>query len=74
MSPYATVIAETLEVSSARAVLVEAYLRLQYGTLGNLSRVDIQREYGADGIGATIDAAPDRAVTLAASYGLKVPQ
>lgn len=67
---HAKTIAETLKISQERAVLVEAYLRLQYGTIGQLSRVDIVREYRSGGISATIDADLPAALQLAKSYGL----
>jgi len=66
---YQTILAETLQITPSRAVLVEAYLRLQYGSLGNLSRDDFRREYKA-GISAAIDADPAEAAALAQSFGL----
>lgn len=69
MSAYQQVLADTLKISPQRAVLVEAYLRLQYSTLGHLSRADFRHEY-TRGISDTIDADPESARALAASYGL----
>lgn len=70
MSAYQQVLADTLHISPARAVLVEAYLRLQYSTLGHLSRADFRHEYTHGGISEAIDADPESARALAASYGL----
>ena len=66
---YQTILAETLQITPSRAVLVEGYLRLQYGSLSNLSREDFRREYRA-GISDAIDAAPAEAAVLARSFGL----
>lgn len=71
MSAYSNVIAETLKISNERAVLVEAYLRLQYSTLGHLSRADFRHEYTRGGISATIDADLGQALRLAKSFGLQ---
>lgn len=68
---YQTIIADILKITPQRAVLVEAYLRLQYGTLDHLSRAAIWHEYTHGGISATIDADPDQAVRLARSIGLE---
>lgn len=68
---HAKTIADILKIGQERAVLVEAHLRLQYGTIGQLSRADIQREYRSGGISATIDANPTAAVELAESFGLR---
>lgn len=70
MSAYQKILADTLHISPERAVLVEAYLRLQYSTLGHLSREDFRHEYTRGGISDTIDADPESARALAASYGL----
>lgn len=67
---YQKVLADTLHISPARAVLVEAYLRLQYSTLWHLSRADFRHEYTRGGISEAIDADPESARALAASYGL----
>lgn len=67
---YRAVIAETLNITPERARQVEGYLRLQYGTLGSLSREDIAREYTAGGISASIDADPSGADALADSFAL----
>ena len=71
MSAYQTILAETLKITPERAVLVEAYLRLQYSTLGHLSRADFRREYTRGGISATIDADVEQAIGLAKSFGLQ---
>ena len=69
MAHSSSMIAETLKISPERATLVEAYLRLEHGTLDHLSRVDVRREY-ARGISATIDANLEQAIALARSFGL----
>lgn len=71
MSPYSNVIADTLKISAERAVLVESFLRLQYSTLGHLSRADFRHEYTRGGISAAIDADPKGAIALAKSFGLQ---
>ena len=71
MSAYQTILAETLKITPERAVLVEAYLRLQYSTLGHLSRADFLSEYTRGGISATIDADVEQAIGLAKSFGLQ---
>ena len=63
--------ADTLKITPQRAVLVEAYLRLQYSTLGHLSRIDFRREYTKGGISDAIDADPEEAIALAKSFGLQ---
>ena len=69
MAMYNDIIRDTLHVNANRASLVEAYLRLQYGTLDALSRVDIRREYSTNGISDAIDADVEGAIRLAKSYG-----
>lgn len=69
-SGYTVTIAETLKVTKDRARLVEAYLRLQYGTLDALSRMDFCREYRRGGISAAIDADVNGAIRLADSYAI----
>lgn len=71
MTAYKTILEETLKITPDRAILVESYLRLQYGTLDNLSRADFQREYAIGGISDAIDADVDQAIRLAQSFGLK---
>lgn len=71
MTAYQDIIASALGITHDRAILVEAYLRLQYSTLGNLSEHDMRREYTRGGISATIDADPAQARSLARSYGLQ---
>ncbi len=66
---YTEIIQRTLSVTAERARLVEAYLRLQYGTLDRLSRADIRREY-RHGISGAIDADVEGSIRLAESYGL----
>ena len=70
MSMYQKVLSETLSVSPERALLVEGYLRLQYGTLDHLSMEDFRREYTSGGISRSIDEDPALAADLAKSYGL----
>ena len=72
MSAYQAVLAETLKITPDRALLVEAYLRLQYSTLDHLSRADFRQEYKRGGICTAIDADPAGAVLLAKSYNLKL--
>ena len=69
---YNRILRETLNITAERAVLVEAYLRLEHSTLGHLSRFDFQREYTVGGICETIDADYSHAVDLAESFGLSV--
>ena len=67
---YQELIASTLKITKERAILVEAYLRLQYGALDSLSRIDIRREYRT-GISEAIDADVESALKLAETFGLK---
>lgn len=67
---YNALIADTLKITPERARLVEAYLRLDHGTLDALSPDDITREYFHGGITTAIDANPKGARALADSYGL----
>lgn len=71
MTTYNDIIRRTLKITPERARLVEAYLRLDYGTLDHLSNVEIRREYHVGGISAAIDADVDGALKLAESLGLK---
>lgn len=48
---------------------VEAFMRLQYGTLDHLSRAEFRRET-AIGVGCVDEGGEDGAESLAASYGL----
>lgn len=70
VSPYGRVLAETLKITTERARLVEAYLRLQFGTLSHLSREDFRHEYTDGGISDTIDADTRQAIALAESFGI----
>lgn len=70
MSGYTGILSEVLAISNERALLVEAHLRLQYGTLCHLSQERIRFEYTDGGISEVIDLAPDQAVELAKSMGL----
>ena len=66
---YATIIRQCAPCIGTRDPRhVEAYLRLQYGTLDALSRDMIRRE--ARSIIGAIDADPAMAERLAQSYGL----
>lgn len=68
---YNQIISEVLNVTPARARLVEAFLRLQYGTLDALSRDRILSEYTAGGISEAIDEDAALVERLADSYGLR---
>lgn len=68
---YNDLIAQTLHITPQRASLVEAYLRLDYGALDSMSRLDIRRAYMFN-IRATIDADVNAAMKLAESFGVLV--
>ena len=67
---YNDIIRSTLKITPERARLVEAYLRMEYGTLNHLSARDIRRNYYHGGISYAIDANLDGALKLAESFGL----
>lgn len=68
---YNKMLQELLGIDSQRARYVEAYLRLEYGTLNHLDASRIKLEYYDLGISEAIDQDPAGAETLAQSYALR---
>lgn len=66
-----SMIAQTLHITPQRASLVEAYLRLEYGTLDAISRAQIRMAY-INWIQQDIDADVTAAMKLAESFGVLV--
>ena len=61
-------IATVLNIPADRARLVEGYIRSEVRTINQLSKAKIRSMYRW--IGPTVDADPEMADRLAASYGL----
>lgn len=68
---YNDTIAQTLHITPQRASLVEAFLRLEHGTLDSLSRADIRMAY-VNWIQQDIDADVNAAMKLAETFGVLV--
>lgn len=67
-STYAEVLVEVTGCTTEEAPLVEGYLRLDYGSLSNLSREQIRRD--AREILPLVRAEPAASRRLAVSFGL----